>query len=210
MFDPSKYITNNPNLFKSIQERTSNTNNDTKPLFYLMTDNPKLTKTFILGFPYIPQQIEFSYGANYNRISRSMAKTEDLQFTGNKAEEINITEVILDTRGQKKTFLPLIETLQGLMVNQIEPSFFYIAIQDRVLYPYVLSDMRVTETGWTEGLPVKGTVDFTFIRSPWGLETKNFTSGSFYAENANKRTPDNKAKTSEIEKQRGKVDELLK
>lgn len=210
LFSPENYITNNPELFKPLQER--DVINPTKPLFYLMSDSTKLTGELLLGFPYIPSQIKYTYGTNYNLVSRSMSKTEDLQFTGNKAEIINVDNVILSTRGQKRTYLDLIEMLKELMRDQVEPSFFYLGLQERVLYPYVLSDLTHVETGWAKGsgLPVEGEVSMQFIKSPWGLKTQNTSTDYFYEENATKRTEEDiEEKPSKIEKDREKTDEFF-
>ena len=209
MFEPENYITNNPELFKSIQERANG--NITQPLFYLMSDSPRLTREMILGFPYIPAQIKYNYGANYNRVSRSMTNTEDLQFTGNKAEEITVDNVILSTRGNKRSYLPLINLLKELMTNQFEPSFFYIGIQERVLYPYVLTDLSHVETGWIEGEPVEGEVSMKFVKSPWGLNTDNIQTDYFYEQNKDKRTAEDidENAPSSVKQNRERIEELL-
>lgn len=188
LFDPENYIVNNPSLYGLLPEQSSITGN--APLFYLMTDNSLFNEDFggfinsqqipdaekqklIMGFPYIPSQINFSYATNYGLTSRALGVTEDLQFLSNNAERVTISDVILSTRSSGRTFLPLIQKLQYLMTNQIQPSFFYICIQDRILYPYVLNNMDVIETGWSSGLPVEGKVSFEFIRSAWGNGTLN-------------------------------------
>lgn len=122
----------------------------------------------VMGFPYIPSQISFSYATEYGITKRAMAITEDLQFLGNSAERVTISDVILSTRSEGRSFLPLLQKLKFLMSNQTTPSFFYIGIQDRILYPYVLNNMNIVEKGWQNGLLVEGTVSFEFIKSAWG------------------------------------------
>lgn len=190
MFNPEQFIQSN-SLFSYIQEQESNS---TRPYFYLATDSPYLgvggsSSNQVFGFPYIPSQISFSYATNYNTISRSMSKTEDLQFTGNKAETVTISDVILSTRSQKKSFLPLIEQLKTLMTNQVKPVFFYICIQERILYPYVMNTLDVIETGWISGMPVEGTISFTFTRNSWGLKTVGSYDNSWFKDVKDARNP---------------------
>lgn len=171
MFYPTNYIKNRPDLFNLVQE----VDND-RPLFYLVTDNPlyneqNILERFELGLPYIPEAFNFTYRANYNRVSLAQGETDFLQFVGNDAETISIQNILLDTRHEKASFNSLIQTLKTLMLGQRNPSYFYLAIQNRVLYPYVLEDMRVIERGWINGQPVKGFLSLFFTKSPIGLDT---------------------------------------
>lgn len=200
MFVPDQYIVNNPQLYGVLSEYRPDAGNAV--LFYLMTDNSTFNSDFdgyinngaipeaerqklVMGFPYIPSQISFSYATEYGITKRAMALTEDLQFLGNSAERVTISDVILSTRSEGRSFLPLLQKLKFLMSNQTTPSFFYIGIQDRILYPYVLNNMNIVEKGWQNGLPVEGTVSFEFIKSAWGnsgVNTNNAVGSGSYTE----------------------------
>jgi hypothetical protein len=166
MFNPSEYIQTTPTLYGFIQETAQPSN---KPYFYLLSDNNRLGN-IVFGFPYIPSQLKFSDGANYNRITRSLGQSETLQYLSNKAQTISINGVMMNVRGEERTFQPIVDLIRELMLNQKkEPSYFSVCIQERVLYPYVLTDFDVTETGWSAGgNPIDGELSFSFVRSDKG------------------------------------------
>jgi hypothetical protein len=166
MFNPSEYIRTTPTLYGFIQEFAQPSS---KPYFYLLSDNNRLGN-IVFGFPYIPSKLKFSDGANYNRITRSLGQTETLQYLSNKAQTISINGVMMNVRGEARTFQPIVELIRELMLNQKkEPSYFSVCIQERVLYPYVLTDFDVKEAGWSAGgNPTDGELSFSFVRSDKG------------------------------------------
>lgn len=223
MFEPSPYIQNNPQLFRELAEPAQTSSN--VPLFYLLSDSKRLKEDFVLGFPYIPQDIKYSYKTTPSRVLRSGARTEDLQFVGNKAETITINNVILSTRGERRTSAPLLELLTELMRGQAYPSFFYIAIGERVIYPYMLTELDIIEEGWSDTLSgeiVEGVVNMTFIRSTWGNNTPIYSLSESQTIKRNKEStgdlsPDNNTVEQEdipkidtkIQKARKKLDEYF-
>ena len=178
MFNPQEYIKKRPDLFNLVDPVDNQ-----RPLFYLATDHPiyneeKNFENFEIGLPYIPKNIEFSYASNYNTVELAGADTEYLQYTGSQAQRISFNNIILDTRSSDRSFKFTIDTLLTLMYDKAIASYFYIAIQNRVLYPYVLNDMTVNETGWINGYPVRGTLDLNFTRSSVGRD-KNMVSSMY-------------------------------
>ncbi len=151
MFEPQKFIDSENNYFVF---RNENLNNQL-PIFYLLT-----TDSFI-GFPYLPNQIEYGYNSKYNRVARVLGSNENLQFLGNTIDDLNVNNLIVSSRKSNKTWEKLIKKLRDLMLKD---EAIAVCLQNRVVGDYLLADLKVVENGWIDGMPCSGNISLQFIQ----------------------------------------------